>query len=73
MENEKRLQTESSTRLRKISNRRYSNNTTLLANTKDEMRELLHRVEQYSGETWLKLNCSKCLIMMLDRDRMLLN
>lgn len=44
-------------------NVRYADNTTLLANTNEQMAELLQRVKHFKGETDLKLNRSKCCIM----------
>lgn len=56
---------------RKISNLRYADDTTILANTEEEMELFLRRVEHFSGEAGLKLNRSKCCLMVIDRAEVL--
>ena len=44
---------------RNISNLRYSNDTTLMAEREDELKNLLMRVKEESGKAGLKLNIKK--------------
>jgi hypothetical protein len=52
---------------RQISNLRYADGITLMANTEEEMDNLLQRIERISGEIGLKLNRSKCCLLKVDR------
>ena len=48
---------------RNINNLRYAHDTTLMAESKDELKELLMKVKKYSEEAGLKLNIQKTKIM----------
>ena len=48
---------------RNVSNLRYANDTTLMAETKEELKSLLMRVKEESEKTDLKLNFQKTKIM----------
>ena len=48
---------------RNVSNLRYANDTTLMAETKEELKSLLMRVQEDSEKTDLKLNFQKTKIM----------
>lgn len=52
---------------RKISNLRYADDTTLLANDEQEMFEFLQFIENISRKASLKLNIAKCRLMVVDR------
>ena len=51
---------------RKIKNLRYANNTTLMAESKEELKNLLMRVKEESEKSDLKLNIQKTIIMKSD-------
>ena len=48
---------------RNINNLRYSDDTTLMAEIKEELRSLLMKVKEESEKVWLKLNIQKMKIM----------
>ena len=48
---------------RNINNPRYSDNTTLMAESKEELRSLLKKVKEGSEKAGLKLNIQKSKIM----------
>ena len=48
---------------RNISNHRYANDTTLMAESEEELKSLLMRVKEESGKVGLKLNIQKTKIM----------
>ena len=48
---------------RNINNLRYANNTTLIAERKEELKNLLMKVKEESEKTGLKLNNQKTKIM----------
>ena len=48
---------------RNINNLRYADDTTLMAESKGELKSLLVKVKQESEKTWLKLNIQKVKIM----------
>ena len=48
---------------RNISNLRYADDTTLMAESKEELKNLLMRVKEESEKTGLKLNIKKTKIM----------
>ena len=48
---------------RNINNLRYANDTTLMAESKEELRSLLMRVKEESERAGLKLNIKKTKIM----------
>ena len=48
---------------RNINNLRYANNTTLMAESKEELKSLLMKVKEESEEVGLKLNIQKIKIM----------
>ena len=48
---------------RNINNLRYANNTTLMAESKDELKSLLIKVKEESEKVALKLNIQKTKIM----------
>ena len=48
---------------RKINNLRYANNTTLMAESEEELKNLLMRVKEQSKEAGLKLNTKNQKIM----------
>ena len=48
---------------RKVSNHRYADNTTLMAESEEELKSLLMRVKEESEKTGLKLNIQKTKIM----------
>ena len=48
---------------RSISNLRYADNTTLMAESKEELRSLLMKVKEESEKAGLKLNMQKMKIM----------
>ena len=48
---------------RNISNLRYANNTTLMAESEDEFKSLLMKVKEVSEKVGLKLNIQKTKIM----------
>ena len=48
---------------RKINNPRYADNTTLMAESEEELKSLLMKVKEESGEVGLKLNIQKTKIM----------
>ena len=46
-----------------INNHRYSDNTTLMAESEEELKSLLMKVKEESENSWLKLNIQKTKIM----------
>ena len=50
---------------RNINNLRYTDDTTLMAESKEELKSLLMKVKEESGKTGLKLNIQKTKIMAL--------
>ena len=48
---------------RNINNLRYADDTTLLAESEDELKSLLMKVKEESGKVGLKLNIQKIKIM----------
>ena len=48
---------------RNINNLRYANNSTLMAESEEELKRLLMRVKEESGKAGLKLNIQKAKIM----------
>ena len=48
---------------RNINNLRYADDTTLMAETEDELKNLLMKVEEESGKVDLKLNIQRTKIM----------
>ena len=48
---------------RNISNLRYADDTTLMAETEEELKSLLMKVKEESGKVGLKLNIQKTKIM----------
>ena len=48
---------------RKINNLRYADNTTLMAESEEELKSLLMKVKEESGKGVLKLNIQKTKIM----------
>ena len=44
---------------RNISNLRYADDTTLMAESKEELKNLLIKVKENSGKSWLKTQHSK--------------
>ena len=44
---------------RNINNLRYADNTTLMAESKEELKSLLMKVKEESGKSWLKTQHSK--------------
>ena len=48
---------------RNINNLRYANDTTFMAESKEELKSLLMKVKQESGKVGLKLNIQKTKIM----------
>ena len=48
---------------RNISNLRYANDTTLMAESEEELKSLLMKVEKESEKVGLKLNIQKTMIM----------
>ena len=48
---------------RNINNLRYADDTTLMAESEEELKSLLMKVEQESGKAGLKLNIQKTKIM----------
>ena len=50
-------------RLQAINNFRYANDTTLMAESKEELKNLLMRVKEESEKASLKLNISKTKIL----------
>ena len=48
---------------RNISNLRYADNTTLMAESEGELKSLLMKVKEESGKSWLKTQNSKTKIM----------
>ena len=44
---------------RNISNLRYADNTTLMAESEEELKSLLMKVKQESGKSWLKIQHSE--------------
>ena len=48
---------------RNISNLRYADNTTLMAESEGELKSLLMKVKEESGKSWLKTQNSKSKIM----------
>ena len=49
--------------VRNINNLRYANDTTFMAESKEELKSLLMKVKQESGKVGLKLNIQKTKIM----------
>ena len=49
---------------RNINNLRYADDTTLMAESKEELKSLLMKVEEESGKAGLKLNIQKTKIMV---------
>ena len=49
---------------RNINNLRYANDTTLMAESEEELKSLLMRVKEESGKVGLKLNIQKTKIMV---------
>ena len=56
-------QAEINTARRNINNLRYSNDTTLMAESEEELKNLLMKVKEESENTGLKLNIQKPKIM----------
>ena len=54
---------------RKINNLRYTDDTTLLCESKEDLMELLTRIQHLSKEKWLLLNTRKTRIMVVDKNR----
>ena len=54
---------------RTINNLRYADDTTLLCETKEDLMNLLERVQQLSKEKGLLLNTKKTKIMVMDKNR----
>ena len=48
---------------RNINNLRYADNTTLMAESEEELKSLLMKVQEESGKVGLKLNIKKTKIM----------
>ena len=48
---------------RNINHLRYADDTTLMAESEEELRSLLMKVKEESEKTWLKLNIQKVKIM----------
>ena len=48
---------------RKINNLRYTDATTLMAESEEELKSLLMKVKEESEKTWLKLNFQKTEVM----------
>ena len=48
---------------RNINNLRYENDTTLMAESEEELKSLLMRMKEQSEKTGLKLNIQKMMIM----------
>ena len=44
---------------RHMNNLRYADDTTLMAESKEELKSLLMRVKEESGKSWLKIQHSK--------------
>ena len=44
---------------RNINNLRYADNTTLMAESKEELKSLLMKVKEESGKNWLKIHRSE--------------
>ena len=55
--------TKSWTQLRNINNLRYADNTTLMAESEEELKRLLMKVKEESEKAGLKLNIQKTKIM----------
>ena len=49
---------------RNINNRRYADDTTLMTESKEELKSLLIKVKEKSGKAGLKLNIQKMKIMV---------
>ena len=47
------------TAVRNINNLRYTDDTTLMAESEEELKSLLMRVKEESGKTWFKTQNSK--------------
>jgi hypothetical protein len=58
---------------KKLSNLRYADDTTLIANNHEEMAELIRRVETESNVLGLQINRPKTKIMIIDRHQQLQN
>ena len=59
-------QTEIKIARRNINNLRYADDTTLLAESEEELKSLLMKVKEESGKVGLKLNIQKTKIMASD-------
>ena len=44
---------------RNVNNLRYADDTTLKAESKEELKNLLMKVKEERGKSWLKIHCSK--------------
>ena len=44
---------------RNINNLRYADDSTLMEESKEELKSLLMKVKEESGKSWLKTQCSK--------------
>jgi len=51
---------------RNINNRRYADDTTLMVESKEELKNLLMKVKEESEKVGLKFNIQKTKIMILD-------
>ena len=51
---------------RKVNNGRYADDTTLMAESKEELKSILMKVKKESGKVGLKLNIQKTKIMASD-------
>ena len=60
---ESRLPGETRKKVRNINNLRYTDDTTLMAESKEKLKSLLLRVKQESEKAGLKLNIQKTKIM----------
>ena len=58
---------------RYINNLRYADNTTLMAESKEELKSLLMRVKEESEKSGLKLNIQKAKIMASGPNRFMAN
>ena len=53
---------------RNINNLRYADDTTLMAESKEELKSLLMKVKEESEKVGLKLNIQETKIMQIDRE-----
>jgi len=50
---------------RKVNNLRYADDTLIITSSVEEMKFIMHRLQETSAESGLKLNSNKTTVMMI--------